>query len=383
MNAKLRRECPISQAQLFDGNRAWILTKHKHCCEALSSDKLSADRRTPGFPEIHEGGKAAKDAKPMFVNLDNPEHDEQRAMLESEFTQDVVEEKWRPMMEKTIDELLDKFIAKGAHHQPIDLVKDLATPIPTTIIYQALGVPQKDVERLSNDSEVRNSTSRNAAESANTHLHKYMAELVHSKIEQPGDDIISTLVKQYHQGHLTEDDITTLAFLVLTAGNAALISSISVGVLVLLEHPQQLEEFKKRPELAGSVVNEISRYHTASALNSRRAVKEDVEIGGHLFRRGEGVICSVQAGDRDEDKFGSDAEKFNIHRNFDFSESLGFGYGPHRCQADKFSRAQLEIVFTKLFKQLPKLRLAKKPSELSYTEATMNAGLSEMPVYLE
>ncbi|KAK4501621.1 hypothetical protein PRZ48_007430 [Zasmidium cellare] len=340
----------------------------------------SNDRRTPGFPEIHEGGKSAKNARPMFVNLDNPEHDKQRSMLESEFTLDTIEKKWRPMMEKTIDELLDKFIEKGGKHQPIDLVEDLATPIPTHIIYQALGVPQKDVDRLSNDSEVRNSTSRNAAESANTHLHQYMAELVHSKIEKPGNDIISTLVKQYHEGNLSEDDVTTLAFLVLTAGNAALISSISVGVLVLLEHPEQLEEFKKRPELAGNVVTEISRYHTASALNSRRAVKEDVDIGGQTLRQGESVICSVQAGNRDEDKFGNDAEKFDIHRKLDFSESLGFGYGPHRCQADHFSRVQLEIVLTKLFKRLPNLQLAKPPSELSYTPATMNAGLTEMLV---
>lgn len=319
----------------------------------------------------------------MFVNLDNPEHDTQRAMLESEFTMDAIEKKWRPMMEKTIDEALDKFVQKGRDHQPIDLVEELATPIPTHIIYQALGVPQKDVERLSNDSEVRNSTSRNAAESANTHLQKYMAELVHAKIDQPGDDIISTLVKQYQHGNISEDDITTLAFLVLTAGNAALISSISVGVLVLLEHPEQLEEYKKKPDLAESVVKEITRYHTASALNSRRAVKDDTEIGGQHFRRGESIICSVQAGNRDEDKFGKDSEQFNIHRDFKFSESLGFGYGPHRCQADKFSQTQLEIVFTKLFKRLPNLRLAKPSSELSYTPATMNAGLSEMLVYFE
>ncbi|KAF2718597.1 cytochrome P450 [Polychaeton citri CBS 116435] len=383
LNAKLRHECPISKVKLYDGNQAWILTKHKHCCEALVSDRLSADRRAHGYPEIHESGKKARDAKPMFVNLDNPEHDQQRAMLEPEFTAEAVEQKWRPRMEKTIDRLLDRFIEKGRNHQPIDLVKELATPLPTHIIYEALGVPQKDVEYLSNDSEVRNSTSRNAAESANTHLHEYMADLVKAKIKEPGDDIISRLVENYQKGNLTEDEVVTLAFLVLTAGNAALISSIGVGVLILLEHPDQLQEFKQKPELASKVVIEITRYHVASALNSRRAVMKDTEIGGQKLRAGESVICSVQAGNRDEDKFGRDAESFNIHRDVEFGDSLGFGYGPHRCQADKFSRAQLEIALTKLFQRLPHLRLAKTASELSYTPATMNAAVTELPVYFE
>lgn len=358
------------------------MTNHAHCCEALASDKLSADRRAPGYPEIHSGGHKAKEAHPTFVNLDNPEHADQRAMLEAEFTPETVQKKWVPMMEQTIDAVLDKFIEKGKAQQPIDLVENFATPVPTQIIYKALGVPEKDVERLSKDSEVRNSTSRNAAESANKGLQDYMEGLVKDKIQQPGDDIISRLVKeQYNAGKLSESDITTLAFLVLTAGNAALLNSIGLGTLTLLEHPDQLEAFKQKPdELASKVVNEITRYHTTSALNSRRAVKEDTDLGGQHLQKGDAVICSVQAANRDEEKF-TDPEQFNIYREMQNGDSLGFGYGPHRCQAEAFSRAELGIAFTKLFRRLPNLRLAKSASELPYTEPTMNVGVTELPVY--
>ena len=383
LNAELRHSEPISKVQLYDGCPAWIVTKHEHCRQALASESLSADRRTAGYPEIHPGGHKAKEAMPTFVNLDDPDHAKQRSMLQALFEPDVVEKKWRPMMERTVDDVLDKFVQKGTHQKPIDLMEDFAVPIPTQIVYQALGVPASDVERLSKDSEVRNSTSRNAAESANDELHKYMRGLVESKIKQPADDIVSKLVvEQYQPGHLSKEFITTLAFLVLTAGNAALINSIGLGTLALLQHPEQLQQFKQNPNLAGQVVNEISRYHTTSALNSRRAVKANTELGGVQFKKGDGVICSVQSANRDEDRF-HDAEKFDIHRKMSYEDSLGFGYGPHRCQGEAFSRVELEIVFTKLFARLPNLRLAKKPDELPYTEPAMNIGVNELPVYLE
>ncbi|KAH9886563.1 cytochrome P450 [Xylariomycetidae sp. FL2044] len=390
LNAKLRHKGPLAKVKLYDGSEAWVVTKHKECCEALGSDKLSADRRAPGYPEIHPGGHKAKEATPTFVNMDDPDHAKQRAVLEPEFTPETVNRKWRPMMEETVDVLLDRFIEKGKKgQQPIDLMEEFAIPVPTQIIYKALGVPEEDVERLSKDSEVRNSTSRNAAETSNQELQKYMAKLVKDKMEHPGgDDIISRLVReQLKPGRLTENDVATLAFLVLTAGNAALINSIGLGVLTLLRHPDQLADFRRDPDgLAGRVVSELTRYNTASALNSRRAVKEDLDLDSQHLKKGEGVICLVQAANRDEDKFGPDAEAFNIRRRPELlrpEEILAFGYGPHRCQAEAFSRAQLEIVFAKLAKRVPNLRLARDPAELEYSPKTMNVGVVELPVYLK
>lgn len=289
-NAKLRHEDPVSKVKLYDGSQAWTVTKHKECCEVLDSSKLSADRRFHGYPVIHGG---AKQANPTFVNLDNPGHDTQRNMLESEFTPETVNKKWRPVMEQTVDIILDKFIQKGKDQQPIDFMEDFANIVPPQIIFKVLGVPEKDVEHLSKDSELRNATARDAAESANKELNDYMKDLVKQKIQQPGDDVISKLVvEQYKPGNLSEDDVTTLAFLIMTAGNAALINSIGLGTLTLLQHPNQLEEFKKTPSMAAQVVNEITRYHTTSALNSRRAAKEDIDIREKHVKQGEGVICS-------------------------------------------------------------------------------------------
>lgn len=353
--------------------------KHKDVTEALASDALSADRRADGYPEIHPGGHKAKEARPTFVNMDDPEHKQQRAMLDDAFTKEAVE-KLRPMMQDTVDAILERMIQRKGD-KPIDLVAEFATPVPTQIVYKVLGVPDEDIERLSHDSEIRNSTSRNAAETSNSNLQEYMGGLVENRNAHPQNDLISKLVtEQYQKGTLEQDDVTTLAFLVLTAGNAALINSIGLGVMTLLQHPDQLNDLKSKPSLFPAAVNELLRYHTASALNSRRATKQDTTIGGVHIPAGMGVICSVQSADRDEAQY-KDPDTFNIHReNSDPKDVLGFGYGPHRCQGEWFSRQEIEIAIGTLFKRLPGIKLAENPDKLEYSEPTMNIGVKELPV---
>ena len=102
-------------------------------------------------------------------------------------------------------------------------------------------------------------------------------------------------------------------------------------------------------------MNEILRFHTASGLNSRRAVKIDTTIAGQDLKKGEGVVCSVQSGDRDED-VSPQPDKFDIHRKRDPKSILGFGYGPHRCQGEHISRAQLEIAICKFWSSVEGMR---------------------------
>lgn len=296
-NAELRRKCPITKVKLFDNSQSWLLTKRKDCCEALASPDLSADRRHTSYPEIHEGGAKAKEQTPTFVNLDNPEHDEQREMLESWFTPEAAE-KLRPMMRRVVETNLDNLIKKHGEHteKPVDFVQEFAGLVPPQVIYHLLGVPEEDIPELSKDSEVRTSTARDAAQTSNQNLQTYMKDFVNKRVASPKDDLVSHLVQgPYKQGKLTLDEIVNLAFLVLVAGNAALINSIALGVVTLHLHADQRDELKKDPKLAKDVVMELTRYNTTSALNSRRAVNEDVEIGGQvssslLFNQGS-ITC--------------------------------------------------------------------------------------------
>ncbi|KAM3080877.1 hypothetical protein ACMFMF_002794 [Clarireedia jacksonii] len=347
-NAELRRKFPVSQVQLFDGSKAWLVTKHKDCRQVLESRDFSADRRKDAYPEIHPGGKvAALASAPTFVNLDDPEHDEQRKRTQAAFTPSAIA-KLRPLIQHFVDTAIDQLIAKGCADGPVDLIHNIAAPIPTKTVYHILGIPEEDIEALAYDSEVRNSTSRNAAENANTNLQSYMVELTEKKMRNPGNDLISELISQYQSGTGTKADISSLAYLVLVAGNAAVVNTIALGVLTLHQHPSQLEELKNDPSLAPKVVDEIFRYQTTSALNCRRVAVRDVEVGGVKIPQNTGIICAVQAADRDEEfpqPSSSDPETFDIHRGHDIKDVLGFGWGIHRCQAEWLSKAELECVF--------------------------------------
>jgi nitric oxide reductase len=208
-------------------------------------------------------------------------------MIEELFTRERVEA-MRPEIQRIIDNVLDGIIEKGCAQGPVDLVENFATPIPTRIIYGILGVPEQDIPELSKASAIRVSTSGSANDAGNSHLHDYMTALVDRRIQAPGnpkDDLISKLVvEQYKPGHITRDDIQRLAYLVLVAGNAAVISSISLGTIILLQHPEQLNILKEDPSAANAamVAEEVLRYYTPSSLNSRRVAKQDTVVGGKV-----------------------------------------------------------------------------------------------------
>jgi nitric oxide reductase len=233
------------------------------------------------------------------------------------------------------------------------------SPLPTLrlqlrylqTIYSILGVPLSDLATLTNFAAIRSNGSATATEAsnANASLLEYMARLVDERLSAPKDDLISLLVnEQLKPGHLTKDDVVQIAFLLLVAGNATMVNMINLGVVTLLQHPDQLEDLKKEPEKwTGKFVEELCRYHTASALATKRVAKEDVVIGGKVVKKGEGIIAATQSGNRDEDVF-PNPDAFDMRRVRGKEEALGYGWGEHRCVAEWLARAELEIVFGEL-----------------------------------
>lgn len=132
-------------------------------------------------------------------------------------------------------------------------------------------------------------------------------------------------------------------------------------MVTLLEHPSQLEELKNDPSLSKQFVEELCRFHTASALATRRVAKVDITLRDQVssphrlpkqrltrhkqkIKAGEGIVASNQSANRDEDVF-PDPDTFNLHRKIDSEKNLGYGYGDHRCIAEGLARAELEAVF--------------------------------------
>lgn len=378
--ARLRATDPVSKVELWDGSHAWLVVKHKDVCSVLTDERLSKERTRPGFPELSAGGKAAAKNKPTFVDMDAPQHMHQRSMIEPIFTREHIDA-MRPHIQKTVDSLLDNMIKEGGE-KPVELVEKFSLPLPSFIIYGILGVPAKDLEYLTQCNAVRSNGSATATEAANANkeLLDYLGDLVDQRVAKPLDDLISRLVvEQLIPGHIEKSDATQMAFLMLVAGNATMVSMINLGIVTLLQNPDQLNDLKADPCLTKVFVEELCRFHTASAMAARRVAKVDITLGGKLIKAGEGIIASNQSANRDEEIF-PDPDTFNIYRKRGTEQALGYGWGPHRCVAEWLARAELEIVFATIFQKLPNLKLAIPESEIKYSPPRKDVGIVELPI---
>lgn len=255
----------------------------------------------------------------------------------------------RPHIQKTADTLLDAVVKAGCASGPIDLIADFALPLPSYIIYGIIGVPFTDLPYLTRQAAIRSNGSATASEAggASQELLDYLRRLVEKRMEAPTDDMISKLVtEQLSQGKLEKDDVVQIAFLTLVAGNATMVNMIALGVVTLLQHPEQLEELKadRTGKVVQRFVEELCRYHTASGLATRRVAKVDVEFGEVNIKAGEGIIAATQSGNRDEDVF-EQPDEFNMNRKRGPEEGLGFGWGDHRCIGETLARTEMEIAF--------------------------------------
>ncbi|EEH22787.2 hypothetical protein PABG_04998 [Paracoccidioides brasiliensis Pb03] len=378
--AKLRATNPVSRVTLWDNSHPWLVVKHKDICSVLTDQRLSKQRTRPGFPEMNPGGKQAAKNRPTFVDMDPPEHMHQRNMVASLFTRKN-SETMRPHIKAIADILLDEMIQHGCEN-PVDLVEKFALPLPSYIIYGILGVPEHDLAYLTNCNAIRSNGSSTAAAAANANkeLLDYIGNLVNKRLEKPENDMISKLVvEQLKPGHIDRLDAVQIAFLMLVAGNATLVNMICLGVVTLLQNPSQLADLKANPSLAPQFVEELCRFHTASAMATRRVAKEDITLGGQLIKAGEGIIAATQSGNRDEEVF-PNPDIFDMYRKRGSETALGFGYGEHTCVAEGLARTEMEVVFATLFQRLPNLKLGIPQSEIKYTPADQDVGITELPV---
>jgi nitric oxide reductase len=273
----------VSRVELWDKSQPFLIVKHKDITQVLTDERLSKQRSRPGFPEMSAGGKEAAKNKPTFVDMDPPDHMHQRGMVESIFSKENVD-KMRPHIQKTVDDLLDAMLKVGGK-TPVNFIDKFSLPVPSYIIYGILGVPFKDLEYLTQCNAIRTNGSATATEAsnANKELLDYLAHLVDKRSEEAEEDLISKLVsEQVKPGHLSKEDAVQIAFLLLVAGNATMVTMINLGVVTLLQHPNQLADLKANPSLAKFFVEELCRYHQGSAMATRRVANEDVVYGGQV-----------------------------------------------------------------------------------------------------
>ncbi|MEV6771782.1 cytochrome P450 [Nocardia sp. NPDC051030] len=375
---QLRTESPISRVRMRDGESAWLLTRHEDVRAVLSDPRFSANKAAPGFPVFMAGQKEGlAQHSPFLVNMDGDAHTAARRPLISEFSTRRIN-LLRPRIQQIVDELIDRMLTLP---RPLDLVGELALPIPSSVIAELVGVSDDDFEFFQQITVkgVRRETTDQQQENIAIALRDFMTKLVEEKEVEPGDDLVS---RQISQQRAMRDDVdrsglVSMAILMLIAGHETTANMISLGVYTLLSNPDQLAAMAAAPDKVPAAVEELLRYYSIIDFGPPRLALEDVEVGGVLIKAGEGVIASGFAAGRDGEIF-ADPEKFDIDR--DARLHVAFGYGAHQCLGQNLARAELQITLETLFRRIPELRLAADPSELRFKSDALVYGLHELPV---
>ena len=375
-----RAEGPAIKVQLWDGSNCWVVTRYNEVRKVLANKNLSSDVTRPGYPFL-SATRAARlknyDKTPYFLHMDPPQHTQHRRMLTRDFSIAEVN-KWRPFIEDSVDRLIDDILAGP---KEFDLVQALALPLPTAVITKMLGVPFEDLEYFHHLSTAHSQSGLAPEEvvKASNDLAAYMRDLVVSKVDEPGEDLLTKLVhEQMLPGHISEDDLTEMARLLLIAGHETTAAMVSLGTMTLLRHPDQMEELRNNPDLMPSAVEELLRYHTILHLSSARVATGDIEIGDQTIKAGEGIVVLTSSANRDESKY-EHADQFDIHRNP--RDHVAFSFGPHQCLGQPFARLELDIVFRALLTRIPNLRMIGPVEDLNFADYII--GLVSLPVAWE
>ena len=376
--AKLQRERPISKVRIWDGSTPWLISRYEDVRAVLGDPRVSSDIDRPGYPRVSPGIAARPDESKTFVNLDEPEHAAQRRALTSDFRVKKMET-LRPRIQSLVDGLIDDMLAGSP---PVDLVEAFALPLPSMVICELLGVPYEDRDffhKISNTIISRDSTPEESVKAFDDVL-AYLIGLLERKNDEPGDDVFSHLaVEQLRTGKLTRRELGPMAALLLVAGHETTASMIALGVATLFEHPEQLRELRDTddPALIAAAVEELLRYLSIVHAGRRRVALEDLEVGGQLIRKGEGIIASIDIANRDQDAM-ADPDHLDIHRGN--RDHVAFGYGVHQCLGQPLARIELQVVFGTLFRRIPTLALAVPQEELEFKHEGEVYGMRALPV---
>ncbi|MDH6128105.1 cytochrome P450 [Kitasatospora sp. GP82] len=377
--ARLRENAPISQIAFPGGGSGWLVTRYEDVRAMLADPRFSSSLGM-GAPHVRPVPAMLEKPRPgALLRLDEPEHTRYRRPVMRAFTVKRVQA-LRPRIQQIVDECLDAMERSGG---PVDLVAELALPVTSLVICELLGVDYEDRDTFQGlaGQLLAIDASPEQTQAARLELGLFIAGLVAAKREQPGEDLLSTLIQEAdadQDSPLTDEALTILGSLLLIAGHETTANMIALSTLTLLHHPGQFAALHHNPSLVQGAVDELLRYLTIIQFGLTRVATEDVTLGGRLICAGEYVIAALPSANRDP-ALGIDApDRLDVTR--DPAAHVAFGYGPHQCLGQQLARAELQITLTSLIQRFPTLRLAVPPEQVPYRDDMIIYGVHRLPV---
>lgn len=383
--AMLRQSSPVFRIPLAGSAEPgqWLLLRHEDAAHALRDPRFSADRRRAAVlqqnrallpPEIlgEQGG-----LRTMLV-MDPPDHTRMRSLVNKAFTPRRVAS-LRKHIEGIVEELLGSVAGRGT----MDVIADLAAPLPAFVIAELLGVPRADYPQFkawSNDLiSLAGGMNRDDAlarfRRGLAALLGYLREIISARRREPRDDLISAMIAaQEAHDALSDDELLATSNLLLIAGHETTTNLIGNGLLALLRNPTELERLRTEPALLRGAIEEMLRYDSPVQATVRIPI-EPVELGGQRIAAGALLVVGIGAANRDPAVFPA-PDRFDVGRTD--NRHLSFGFGAHFCLGAPLARLEAEIAFQALLERFPDLRPQNR--DVTYRPNVVLRGLTALPV---
>ncbi|WP_433854769.1 cytochrome P450 family protein [Streptomyces kronopolitis] len=380
--AELRERGPVHRVRFPSGVHAWLVTGYEAAHRALTDPRLG---------KHHSRGNAAWRARASIMpepqhsqlqvhllHQDPPRHTELRRLLGDAFAPQRVEA-LRPSFQAMANALLDGLPESGE----ADLVETFAARFPFRVLAEVIGLPEEFAARFDRDwgKVVQpvgpTDPGRPAYEARLRGLQQYIADVVEDRRASGGADLLSRLVAAHDAGALGREELDSMFFQLLVAGQEPVTNQITTALVTLLRHPAHLAALAARPELLSRAVEELLRYDSAFELTTWRFLAEDAELHGTRIPAGDSVIVSLCAANRDGRQF-PDADTLDFARSP--NPHLAFGHGIHFCPGAALARIELQIALGTLLRRLPGLRPAVPDGELRWIPAVLARGVDRLPV---
>lgn len=379
---RLRREDPVHWQDIPGQAGYWAVLRH--------ADVVHVSRN-PRLFSCEAGGVVLEDLDPerlarmrdMLLSMDPPRHISYRKPLAPEFAQRVI-----AGMGEQIRLITREIFTESKKLNDVDFVHDVVGPLPTQVIGQLFGLPEKDWEWLHRLAQMNTSgqdpdlnpdgdlSEAGSADSSMQMAMYGMAFAADRRASDPQGDLMDVILGQEFDGrYLTDADIGSLLVQMITAGNDTTVTMMAGGLWALLDHPDQLTLLRNDPSLIPSAIEEILRWFNPLHY-FRRTATEDVELNGAHIRRGDKVAMYYTSANRDEAVF-ADSQRFDITRSP--NPQLSFGIGEHFCLGVHLARLEGRIFFEELLTSFPGIALTGKPERV---RSNLNNGVKRLPVRL-
>ena len=376
---RLRTEDPVHWDPYL---HSWVVTRYAdvvHVFQHFSADRTPTPERLAAMG-MESLGPIARVMVRQMLFLDPPAHTRIRTLAARAFTPRRVAG-LRTRIEGIVDRLLDAVQGAGR----MDVIADLAYPLPAIVTAELLGLPTDDWPRLIRWSadfagvlgNFQHDPDRTARVLASLdEMTAYFRDQVRRQLAAGGGGLVHALAAaEVDGGRLTEDEVVANAIVTMVGGQETTTNLIGNGVLSLLRHPDQLELLRREPSLIEPAVEELLRFESPSQHTARMA-PADVELGGRLIRRRQAVIAVMGAANRDPERF-PDPDRLDLGRSD--NRHVAFAWAGHYCFGAPLARLEGQITFAALLRRMPELRL-EPGADLTWRQNLGLRGLVALPV---